>query len=104
MTLSLCCSQGKLDEALEFFEKALAIFMKVNGDSSVEVATTLDNMAGVYQDQASSCETPHGASWVSQIRGQSQIREQPSSTLSFFQVRPGVLELLAAYLSFWQRI
>ena len=73
MTLSLCCSQGKLDEALEFFEKALAIFMKVNGDSSVEVATTLNNMAGVYQDQVlCRCHPPP---------------------------RPGVLELLAAYLS-----
>ena len=54
VTLSLCCSQGKLDKALELYEKALAIDMKVNGDSSVEVATRYNNIAQVYEAQASS--------------------------------------------------
>ena len=43
--------QGKLDEAHELYEKALAIDMKVHGDSSIEVATSFNNVAGLYQDQ-----------------------------------------------------
>ena len=93
VTLSLCCSQGKLDEALEFFEKALAIDMKVNGDSSVEVATTLNNIADVYKDQASPCEN---SPLRLAVRGRPMGVSNPLKYVSHAQV----LELLAAYLSF----
>ena len=50
--------QGHLDEAIELFLKALAIFEKVKGESSTEVATLtlrvatlLNNIAGLYEDQ-----------------------------------------------------
>ena len=43
--------QGKLDEAIELYLKALAIFEKVKGESSTEVATLSNNIAGLYQAQ-----------------------------------------------------
>ena len=49
--LSCLPAQGKLDEAIELFLKALAIFEKVKGESSTEVATLSNNVAGLYKDQ-----------------------------------------------------
>ena len=49
--LSCLPAQGKLDEAIELFLKALAIFEKVKGESSTEVATLSNNIADVYQAQ-----------------------------------------------------
>ena len=49
--LSCPLVQGKLDEAIELYLKALAIFEKVKGDSSTEVATLSNNIAGLYQTQ-----------------------------------------------------
>ena len=44
--------QGKLEEAIELFKKALSINMEVNGDSSVEVAIHFSNLSLVYDAQA----------------------------------------------------
>ena len=43
--------QGKFDEATELFLKALAIFEKVKGESSTEVATLSNNIGLLYQQQ-----------------------------------------------------
>ena len=54
LTAHLCLwspVQGKFDEAIELYLKALAIFEKVKGESSTEVATLSNNIAGLYKRQ-----------------------------------------------------
>ena len=43
--------QGKLDEAIDLYLKALAIFEKVKGESSTQVATVSKNIALLYKKQ-----------------------------------------------------
>jgi tetratricopeptide (TPR) repeat protein len=40
--------QGRHEEALEHYERALAVARKALGEEHPDVATTLNNMAGVY--------------------------------------------------------
>lgn len=53
-------AQGKLDEAIKLYEQALAIFKKVKGEASTEVATLMNNIAGLYETQVCTpaCGTP----------------------------------------------
>ena len=44
-------NQGKYDEALAMYEKALSIRLKKLGDDHPDVATTYNNMAVVYMNQ-----------------------------------------------------
>ena len=43
--------QGKYNEALEYYEKCLVIYLEKLGDKHPDVATTYNNMAMVYDDQ-----------------------------------------------------
>ena len=43
--------QGKLVEALNLFKKSLAIRKQVLGDDHPDVAESLNNIAGLHQDQ-----------------------------------------------------
>ena len=43
--------QGKLDEAAPLYEQAIGIFKKVLGEDHPNVATLLNNLAGLYQSQ-----------------------------------------------------
>ena len=42
----MCC-QGKLDEALEWYKKSLAIKQQVYGDNHSKVAVAINNIANV---------------------------------------------------------
>ena len=42
--------QSEYEKALEYYEKALAIDKKTHGEEHPDVATSLNNIAGVYQD------------------------------------------------------
>ena len=44
-------NQGKYEEALAMYEKALSISLKKLGDDHPDVATTYNNMANSIQDQ-----------------------------------------------------
>ena len=44
-------SQGKLDEAEPLLKESLAIDKKVYGDEHPEIATDLNNLAQLLQDQ-----------------------------------------------------
>ena len=44
-------SQGKLDEATPLYKESLAIRKKVFGDEHPKVATALNNLAQLLQDQ-----------------------------------------------------
>ena len=46
-------TQGKLDEALPYYEQALAIRKKVYGEEHPKVAIGLNNLAQLLQAQAS---------------------------------------------------
>ena len=57
LPFGLCCwaferTQGKLDEAEEPMKQALAIFKKVLGEEHPNVATLLNNLAGLLRTQA----------------------------------------------------
>ena len=48
--------QGKYEEALAMYEKALSIKLKKLGDDHPDVATTYNNMANVYNKQGKNDE------------------------------------------------
>ena len=49
--LDVYYNQGKYDEALAMYEKALSIRLKKLGDDHPDVADTYNNMAVVYKKQ-----------------------------------------------------
>ena len=53
-------AQGELDEAIKLYKQALAIFKKVKGEASTEVATLMNNIAELYETQVCTpaCGTP----------------------------------------------
>ena len=42
-------SQGKYERALEYYQKALEIFIKVFGQDHPDVATSFNNIGAVYE-------------------------------------------------------
>ena len=53
-------AQGELDEAIKLYKQALAIFKKVKGEASTEVATLMNHIAGLCETQVCTpaCGTP----------------------------------------------
>ena len=76
--IAICVAswQGKLEVAIELYKKALIIYKKVHGDEHPYVATAMNNIALVYQDQASSCENPP---WCLMVRGRPMGVSNPLS-------------------------
>ena len=76
-SVGVACWQGKLEEAIELLKKATAIDLKIYGPDHAELATDYNNLAGVYQDQASSHENPVKPSMVPHGEG------EPNGSLKF---------------------
>ena len=50
--------QGKFEEEIELYKKAIVIGEQTLGKDHPDVATRYNNLAGVYKAQACSCDNP----------------------------------------------
>ena len=49
--------QGQYERALEYYQKALEIYIKVSGQEHPDVAVSYQNLAAVYQSQGNHVQT-----------------------------------------------